>query len=152
MSSPTSSVHGPLHTQRLVFLAKYSFPPSTSHSIQALDQGLEILLIFTGGDFDASGTRFGMLSAWLAHTPIEIVPHHLGANMSVLANIPQKDPRPLGSTVVPPPFGDTKDQAVADSIGEVRSPFEFHLIHAVGCIGGAVIVRAGCFPSSVALQ
>ena len=46
-------------------------------------------------------------------------------------------PHVLGSTVVPPPLGDTKDPAVTDPNGEVPSPFVFHLIHAVGGpIGG----------------
>ena len=44
-----------------------------------------------------------MLSAWLAHTPIEIVPHNLSANTSVLANIPQKDPHLPESTSGPGP-------------------------------------------------
>ena len=94
--------------------------------LNAWCSGLEILLIFTDGNFDASGTTF-MLSDWLAHTPLEIVAQNLGVNTSVLANIPAKDPYILESTVSPPPFGDTKDQAVADPNGEVPSPFVFHL-------------------------
>ncbi|KAI0651084.1 Bicupin oxalate decarboxylase/oxidase [Trametes meyenii] len=104
----------------------YYFPPGVPHSIQALDQGLEILLIFTDGNFDASGTTF-MLSDWLAHTPLEVVAQNLGVNTSVLANIPQKDPYILQSTVPPPPLGHAADQEVADPAGHVPSPYVFHL-------------------------
>ncbi|KAH9851260.1 Bicupin oxalate decarboxylase/oxidase [Lenzites betulinus] len=104
----------------------YYFPPGVPHSIQALDQGLEILLIFTDGNFDASGTTF-MLSDWLAHTPLEIVAQNLGVNTSVLSNIPQKDPYILESTVAPPPLGHAADQAVQDPNGNIPSPYVFHL-------------------------
>ncbi len=96
------------------------------HSIQALDQGLEILLIFTDGNFDATGTTF-MLSDWLAHTPLEIVAQNFGVNVSELGGIPQKDPYILKSTVEPPPFGHASEQAVSDPQGDVPSPYVFHL-------------------------
>nr|BAQ25796.1 oxalate decarboxylase 1 [Grifola frondosa] len=104
----------------------YYFPPDVPHSIQALDEGLEILLIFSDGNFDATGTTF-MLSDWLARTPLEIVAQNFGVNVSVLANIPQKDPYILESTVPPPPFGHAQDQAIQDPLGTVPSPYVFHL-------------------------
>ncbi|KAI0702825.1 Bicupin oxalate decarboxylase/oxidase [Cerioporus squamosus] len=104
----------------------YYFPPGVPHSIQALDQGLEILLIFTDGNFDATGTTF-MLSDWLAHTPLEIVAQNFGVNVSELGGIPQKDPYILKSTVQPPPFGHASEQAVSDPQGDVPNPYVFHL-------------------------
>ncbi|KAH9914068.1 Bicupin oxalate decarboxylase/oxidase [Epithele typhae] len=103
-----------------------AFPVGVPHSIQALGDGLEILLIFTDGNFDASGTTF-MLSDWLAHTPLEVVAQNLGVNTSVLAKIPQKDPYILKSTVPPPPFGESAEQAIPDPKGEAPMPFVFHL-------------------------
>ena len=103
-----------------------SFPIGVPHSIQALDEGLEILLIFTDGNFDASGTTF-MLSDWLAHTPLEIVAQNFGVDVSLLGGIPQKDPYVFPSTKEPPPLGHSGDQAVPDPNGEVPSPFVFHL-------------------------
>lgn len=107
-------------------LATNSFPPGVPHSIQALDQGLEILLIFSDGNFDAAGTTF-MLSDWLAHTPLEIVAQNFGVNVSELGGIPQRDPYILKSTVQPPPFGHAAQQAVSDPQGNVPSPYVFHL-------------------------
>ncbi|KAI0772369.1 Bicupin oxalate decarboxylase/oxidase [Trametes elegans] len=104
----------------------YYFPPGVPHSIQALDQGLEILIIFTDGNFDSSGTTF-MLSDWLAHTPLEIVAQNLGVNTSLLGGIPQKDPYILESTVPPPGLGHYGDQAVSDPNGEVPSPYVFRI-------------------------
>ncbi|KAI0742956.1 Bicupin oxalate decarboxylase/oxidase [Daedaleopsis nitida] len=104
----------------------YYFPVGVPHSIQALDEGLEILLIFTDGNFDAAGTTF-MLSDWLAHTPLEIVAQNFGVGVDVLSGIPQKDPYILKSTVAPPPLGHASEQAVSDPNGDVPSPFVFHI-------------------------
>ncbi|KIP06640.1 hypothetical protein PHLGIDRAFT_449349 [Phlebiopsis gigantea 11061_1 CR5-6] len=105
----------------------YYFPPGVPHSIQALDEGLEILLIFTDGNFDATGTTF-MLSDWLVHTPLEVVAKNMGLNTSVLANMPPKDPYIYESTVPPPALGHADEEAVASPDGTVpASQFVFEL-------------------------
>lgn len=101
-----------------MFLApRRSFPPGVPHSIQALGDGLELLLIFTDGNFDAAGTTF-MLSDWLAHTPLEVVAKNLGLDASVLSQIPQKDPYIYESTVAPPPLGHADEEAVVSPQGK----------------------------------
>jgi oxalate decarboxylase len=65
------------------------FAPGVPHSIQALDQGLEFLVLFGDGNFDAQGTTF-MFDDWVAHTPKDVVAQNLGINISLLANVPQK--------------------------------------------------------------
>ncbi|CDO76002.1 hypothetical protein BN946_scf184780.g9 [Trametes cinnabarina] len=121
--SYTSDIKGPLNGSDPDI---YYFPPGVPHSIQALDQGLEILLIFTDGNFDATGTTF-MLSDWLAHTPLEIVAQNFGVNTSVLSGIPQKDPYVLESSVPPAPLGHGGDQAVPDPNGQEPTPYVFHI-------------------------
>ncbi|OSD00702.1 Bicupin oxalate decarboxylase/oxidase [Trametes coccinea BRFM310] len=121
--SYTSDIKGPLNGSDPDI---YYFPPGVPHSIQALDQGLEILLIFTDGNFDASGTTF-MLSDWLAHTPLEVVAQNFGVNTSVLSGIPQKDPYILESTVPPAPLGHGGDQTVSDPNGQEPMPYVFHI-------------------------
>ena len=104
-----------------------SFPPGVPHSIQALDEGLEILLIFTDGNFDALGTTF-MLSDWLVHTPLEVVAKNMGMNTSVLANMPAKDPYSYESTVPPPALGHADEEAVASPDGTIpASQYVFEL-------------------------
>ncbi|PIL25805.1 hypothetical protein GSI_11557 [Ganoderma sinense ZZ0214-1] len=120
-----SDVHGPLNGTDPDI---YYFPPGVPHSIQALDQGLEILLIFSDGNFDATGTTF-MLSDWLARTPLDVVAQNFGVNVSVLSGIPQKDPYVYNSNpdTPPPPYGHADEQAIDDPNGKVPSPFVFHL-------------------------
>ncbi|KAL4264668.1 RmlC-like cupin domain superfamily protein [Pleurotus pulmonarius] len=107
----------------------YYFPPGVPHSIQALGDGLEILILFTDGNFDRTGTTF-MLSDWLARTPLAIVAQNLGVNVSELANIPQRDPYiiplPAGSPP-PPPLGHADESAPVSPDGKVPSPFVFRL-------------------------
>ncbi|EMD34942.1 hypothetical protein CERSUDRAFT_116466 [Gelatoporia subvermispora B] len=104
----------------------YYFPPGVPHSIQALDDGLELLLIFTDGNFDETGTTF-MLSDWLARTPLDIVSQNFGVNISMLQNIPQQDPYILPSKVPPPQLGKADGEAVEDPNGQVPMPYVFHL-------------------------
>ncbi|KAF9456907.1 RmlC-like cupin domain-containing protein [Collybia nuda] len=104
----------------------YYFPPGVPHSIQALGTGLEILIIFTDGNFDRSGTTF-MLSDWLAHTPLEIVAQNLGLNVSELGGIPQKDPYIIQATVPPPPLGQGDSSAPVSPEGTVPNPFVFRI-------------------------
>ncbi|KAH8092616.1 Bicupin oxalate decarboxylase/oxidase [Cristinia sonorae] len=116
-----SDIKGPTNTSDPDI---YYFPPGVPHSIQALDQGLEILLIFTDGNFDALGTTF-MLSDWLAHTPLEVVAKNFGVNTSVFNNIPQKDPYILESTVPPPGLG--KGVPPSDPQGTSKNKYVFSI-------------------------
>lgn len=113
-------------SQTLVNFVPYSFPPGVPHGIQALDDGLELLLLFSDGNFDSSGTTF-MLSDWLAHTPLEIVAQNLGLNIYELYGIPQKDPYILQSTEPPPQEGHAADQGKTGPSGEIPSPYVFSL-------------------------
>ncbi|GJE89104.1 bicupin oxalate decarboxylase/oxidase [Phanerochaete sordida] len=106
----------------------YYFPPGVPHSIQALEEGLELLLVFPDGDFDALGTTF-MLSDWFARTPLEIVAKNLGLNSTaVLGRIPQVDPYILPSTKAPPPLGHADAEAVRSPQGSIApSHYVFRL-------------------------
>ena len=101
-------------------------PANFPHGLQALDDGLDLLLIFSDGDFDSTGTTF-MLSDWLVHTPIEIVSQNLGLNISDLQNIPTQDPYIFRSTVPPPQEGLADEQAKESPDGNVPNPFVFSL-------------------------
>jgi oxalate decarboxylase len=63
------------------------FPAGHPHSIQGLDpDGTEFLLVFNQGDFSESGTM--LLSAWMAHTPPEVLRKNFGLDSEALANLP----------------------------------------------------------------
>lgn len=102
------------------------FPHGVAHGIQALDEGLDLLLIFSDGDFDATGTTF-MLSDWLVHTPLEIVAQNLGLDISDLQNIPTVDPYIFKSTVPPPQEGHADEQAKVSPYGNIPNPYVFSL-------------------------
>lgn len=104
----------------------FRFPPSVSHGIQALDDGLELLLLFNDGNFDATGTTF-MLSDWLVHTPLEIVAQNLGLSISDLRNMPQQDPYIFQSSVAPPQEGYAYKQAKESPDGNIPNPYVFSL-------------------------
>ncbi|KAJ3558922.1 hypothetical protein NM688_g645 [Phlebia brevispora] len=116
-----ADIHGPTNTSDATI---HYFPPGVPHSIQALDDGLELLLVFTYGDFDEVGTTF-TVADWLARTPLEVVAKNLGVNVSVLAGIPQKDPVLFKSTVPPP--ADISQEIVTSPAGTVPMPFFFDL-------------------------
>jgi oxalate decarboxylase len=63
------------------------FPAGHPHSIQGLDpDGTEFLLVFNQGDFSESGTM--LLSAWMAHTPPEVLRKNFGLDREALAKLP----------------------------------------------------------------
>lgn len=64
------------------------FPAGHPHSIQGLGpDGTEFLLVFPQGDFSEDGTM--LLSAWLAHTPPEVIAKNTGLPMSVINKFPE---------------------------------------------------------------
>src|ERR1700752_2710623 len=67
------------------------FPAGHPHSIQGLDpDGTEFLLVFNQGDFSESGTM--LLSAWMAHTPPEVLMKNFGLGPDAIPKLP---PEPL---------------------------------------------------------
>ncbi|EKM52451.1 uncharacterized protein PHACADRAFT_260851 [Phanerochaete carnosa HHB-10118-sp] len=111
-----SDIRGPTNTSDPDI---YYFPSGVPHSIQALDEGLELLLVFPDGNFDALGTTF-MLSDWFARTPLDVLAKNLGiSDISILSKIPQKDPYLLQSTKPPPPLGHASDEAVTSPQGTI---------------------------------
>jgi len=63
------------------------FPAGHPHSIQGLDpDGTEFLLVFNQGNFSESGTM--LLSAWMAHTPPEVLMKNFGLGRDAIAKLP----------------------------------------------------------------
>ena len=63
------------------------FPAGHPHSIQGLaPDGTEFLLVFNQGDFSENGTM--LLSAWMAHTPPEVLRKNFGLDRQALAQLP----------------------------------------------------------------
>lgn len=64
----------------------WDFEAGIPHSIQALDQGCEFLLVFSEPDFSENNTF--LLTDWLAHTPKDVVAANFKLDEDALANLP----------------------------------------------------------------
>jgi oxalate decarboxylase len=84
----------------------WNFRAGLPHSIQALAEGCEFLLVFDDGAFSENETF--LLTDWFRHTPLAVLAKNLGVSQSALANIPQ-DPeheRYIFAGQVPPELAD----------------------------------------------
>lgn len=92
------------------------FPTGIPHSIQALDEGCEFLLVFDSGEFDENQTF--LLTDWLARTPREVLAKNFNVPVSAFDSIP-KEELYIFKGEVPPPLAKDKIKGlgpVPDSI------------------------------------
>jgi oxalate decarboxylase len=104
----------------------WNFPAGIPHSIQALDDGCEFLLVFDDGDFSENETF--LITDWLKHTPRDVLAKNLGVPESAFDRLPQ-DPdheRYIFAGAVPP---DLEADVIPSPAGGVPSPFT-HRLHA----------------------
>src|SRR5258708_21853398 len=64
----------------------WNFRTGLPHSIQALAEGCEFLLVFDDGAFSENETF--LLTDWFPHTPLSFLANILGVSESALANMP----------------------------------------------------------------
>jgi oxalate decarboxylase len=62
------------------------FPAGLPHSIQALADGVEFLLVFDSGDFSENETF--LITDWFNHIPREVLAKNFGVAESAFANLP----------------------------------------------------------------
>jgi len=62
------------------------FPAGLPHSIQALGDGVEFLLVFDSGDFSENETF--LITDWFNHTPREVLAKNFGVPESAFDNLP----------------------------------------------------------------
>ncbi|CAF1828573.1 oxalate decarboxylase [Bacillus subtilis] len=98
------------------------FPSGLPHSIQALDEGAEFLLVFDDGSFSENSTF--QLTDWLAHTPKEVIVANFGVTKEEIANLPGKE-KYIFENQLP---GSLKDDIVEGPNGEVPYPFTYRLL------------------------
>ncbi|WP_336804351.1 oxalate decarboxylase [Bacillus subtilis] len=98
------------------------FPSGLPHSIQALDEGAEFLLVFDDGSFSENSTF--QLTDWLAHTPKEVIAANFGVTKEEIANLPGKE-KYIFENQLP---GSLKDNIVEGPNGEVPYPFTYRLL------------------------
>ena len=87
---------------------------------------MEILLLFTTGDFDALGTTF-MLSDWMAHTPLSIIAQNFNISIDELQGLPKSSPYAYTAPRPAAPLGQSSSIAVQSPLGPVPNPYVFAL-------------------------
>ena len=65
------------------------FPPGIPHSMQCLEEGCKLLLVFDDGNFSEDSTF--LITDWFAHTPKEVIAKNFGLQMIEFANIPMHE-------------------------------------------------------------
>ncbi|KAF3391398.1 Oxalate decarboxylase OxdC [Penicillium rolfsii] len=90
------------------------FPPGIPHSIQALDDGVEFLLVFDQGDFSEDNTF--LATEVFLHSPREVLAKNLGVSISAFDNIPDDELYIFKGTPAPK---DIEEQNVTTSAGLV---------------------------------
>jgi oxalate decarboxylase len=115
------------------------FPAGLPHSIQALDQGCEFLLVFDDGHFSEFDTF--LICDWFTHTPTEVLAKNFGVPESAFANIPPdlEQQRYIFPAAVP---GSLSSQTVSSPYGTIPHSATYRLSQqkAVECPGGRVKV------------
>ncbi|WP_340639827.1 oxalate decarboxylase family bicupin [Bacillus atrophaeus] len=98
------------------------FPSGLPHSIQALDEGCEFLLVFDNGGFSENSTF--QLTDWLAHTPQDVVATNFGLTEKNIANLPSKE-KYIFETALP---GSLENDQIEGPNGQVPHPFSYRLL------------------------
>jgi oxalate decarboxylase len=82
------------------------FPAGLPHSIQALEKGVEFLLVFDSGDFSENETF--LITDWFNHTPRDVLAKNFGVAETAFANLPTDigHSRYMFASEVPPALTD----------------------------------------------
>jgi oxalate decarboxylase len=99
------------------------FPKGVPHHIQALDDGVEFLLVFDDGMFSENSTF--LMSDFFAHTPRSVLAKNFGWSPEQLERIPERE-KYIFQGQVPPPLDADK---VHSPTGDVPRTFK-HRMHA----------------------
>ena len=98
------------------------FPPGIPHSIQALAEGAEFLLVFSDGHFSENSTF--LVTDWFAHTPRPVLAANFGVPESAFENLPKKEKYIFGAPVPPP----LEQQNIQSPAGPIPQPMTYHML------------------------
>ncbi|EKV19804.1 Oxalate decarboxylase, putative [Penicillium digitatum PHI26] len=100
------------------------FPPGVPHSIQALDDGVEFLLVFDDGGFNEDNTF--LATEVFLHTPREVLSKNFGVDVAAFDKIPNDELYIFKGTPAPK---DIQKQNVTTSAGIVprAQSYSYHL-------------------------
>jgi oxalate decarboxylase len=99
------------------------FPKGVPHYIQALDEGVEFLLVFDDGGFSENSTF--MISDFFAHTPKSVLAKNFGWTPQQMAAMPEKE-KYIFKGEVPPPLDDR--ERIISPTGDVPRTFKHRML------------------------
>ena len=113
------------------------FPAGLPHSIQALKDGCEFLLVFDDGDFSEFDTF--LITDWFAHTPPEVLAKNFGVPQSAFSKIPPNIEQERYIFPAKAPGSLARDE-VRSPDGTVPQSFAYRLMQQkpIECPGGRV--------------
>ncbi|MEU8270018.1 oxalate decarboxylase family bicupin [Sphaerisporangium sp. NPDC049002] len=98
------------------------FPKGVPHYIQALEEGVEFLLVFDDGGFSENSTF--MMSDFFAHTPKSVLAKNFGWTPEQMENLPEKE-KYIFRGEVPPPL---ESDRVVSPTGDVPRTFKHRML------------------------
>ncbi|GAA4599549.1 oxalate decarboxylase [Planotetraspora phitsanulokensis] len=98
------------------------FPKGIPHYIQALDEGVEFLLVFDDGNFSENSTF--MISDFFANTPKSVLAKNFGWTMQQMENMPEKE-KYIFPGQVPPSL---ESDRVVSPTGDVPRTFKHRML------------------------
>ncbi len=131
----------------------WNFPAGIPHSIQALDEGCEFLLVFDDGTFSENETF--LITDWFKHTPREVLAKNFGvpsAAFDLLDELNVERDRWILKSTPPGPLAE--DKAVRSPAGTVPHSYTFRLSEQkpLNFDGGqARIVDSSNFPAATTI-
>lgn len=123
----------------------WNFEGGMAHSIQALEEGCEFLLVFSDATFSENNTM--LLTDWLAHTPRDIIAANFRKTEEELQSLPTKEKYIFNGTL-PEPIEQVKRVNLR---GEGPTPVTFHMedCHVWHCEAGSIrVIDSRNFPAA----
>jgi oxalate decarboxylase len=129
----------------------WNFPAGIPHSIQALQDGCEFLLVFDDGDFSENETF--LICDWFVHTPREVLAKNFGLDESAFSNIPTdvEHERYIFNGRVPGPLD---SDAVESPAASVAKSYSYRMLaqEPIKTAGGQVrITDSSNFPAATTI-
>jgi oxalate decarboxylase len=126
----------------------WNFPAGIPHSLQALEEGAEFLLVFDDGNFSENATF--LITEWFELTPRDVLAKNFGVPETAFANLPSDVDytRYIFNGDIPPPL---EEDAVDAPAGRVPNGYTYRLQaqQPLEMAGGRVrIVDSSSFPAA----
>jgi oxalate decarboxylase len=124
----------------------WNFPAGLPHSIQALEEGCEFLLVFDDGNFSEDSTF--LISDWFNHTPKDVLAKNFGVAASEFDTLPTDIDHTRYMFLAPVP-GPLSSDRVSNPAGQVAFSYRLLQQEPIQSKGGRVrIVDSRNFPAA----